>query len=283
MRFASPMSDLAPADSKYQVTKMKNEAAVQAFKDSPPGTVSFILNYFSPANIPTHLIQRYPKGVLVWPIQSDASNQKVIWRLLCSEFGWANIWNMGGRNDTPVPCRGPIIPITELTCGENKPLTPEHLAGMMYNAIVEIGVADEGVEITHKTLPPSIKLALTGLANRQLATNFFLDGWEETTATASLQSSGSPNSASVSSAQSPVRQPRNNMSNNNWSRKQPESPVSAHTSGAGSSQSDGIDTLNGKLDLIFDAITGFKRRLVALESTHSELYGQQPNASQGSQ
>ena len=98
--------------------------------------------------------------MLVWPFQNDTSTQKTVWRLLCAENEWANIWNMGGRNDIPAVCRGPILPIAESTCGENKPLTPEYLVGKMFDVIVEIGVAEDGVDITHRAMPATVKLAL---------------------------------------------------------------------------------------------------------------------------
>ena len=75
---------------------------------------------------------------------------------------WANVWNMGGRENMPASCKGPCLPITESACGLNKPLTPEFIIGKIHDALVDIGigVAEEGVNVSYRKMLPSMKLVL---------------------------------------------------------------------------------------------------------------------------
>ena len=73
---------------------------------------------------------------------------------------WANVWNMGGRENMPASCKGPCLPITESACGLNKPLTPEFIIGKIHDALVDIGVPEEGVNVSYRKMPPTMKLVL---------------------------------------------------------------------------------------------------------------------------
>ena len=208
--------------------------------------------------------------------------QKTVWRYLCAEKEWANVWNMGGQNDIPSVCRGAILPISLTACGENKPLTPEFLVGEMFNVIVDLGVAEAGVDIEYRAMPATVKLSLTKAADRSLAINFYLKGWDDPANNQVQVHAPSPYGK-------PTRGPRRNTSNvtelatgqsSNFLSKLPESPMTASGSPAGSSSSHVADAINGKLDLMIGAMSGMKRRLDALESQSAESSGQEPAVSQ---